>query len=119
MERKEETKENGGEIDYCCDIRRKCLKLFSALLEISAALRRIVPTEPGLFHLGVLNLILLFWYLDLFVVADGSDGRGDVQRALCAAGAELHHRLGPPHEACHRTPILDKLFLLLLQEKLN
>lgn len=55
-------------------------------------------------------------YLDLFVVAHGSDGRGGVQRALGAAGAELHHRLGPTHEARHRAPILDQLLLLLLQE---
>lgn len=55
-------------------------------------------------------------YLDLPVVADGSDGCGASQGALCAAGAELHHRLGPAHQAGQRTPVLNQLLLLLLQE---
>lgn len=99
---------------------------------IPAALRWIVSTEPKKLKADqiypiwtrfvsalTLNLTVLLRYLDLFVVADGSDRRGGVQRVLCAAGAELHHRLGPAHEARHRTPILDQLLLLLLREKQN
>lgn len=55
-------------------------------------------------------------YLDLPVVADGSDGRRGPQGALGAAGAQLHHRLGPAHQAGYCAAILDELLLLLLQE---
>lgn len=55
-------------------------------------------------------------YLDLFVVTDGSNGRGPIQRARGGAGPELDHRLGPSHQARHRTAVLDQLLLLFLQE---
>lgn len=56
-------------------------------------------------------------YLYLSVVADGFDGCRGSQGALCVAGAELHHRLGPTHQARHRTPVLNQLLLLLLQDR--
>lgn len=58
-------------------------------------------------------------YLYLSVVADGFDGCCASQGALCAAGAELHHSLGPAHQACHSTPVLNQLLLLLLQDRGN
>lgn len=54
-------------------------------------------------------------YLYLSVVTDGFDRCCASQGALCPAGAELHHNLGPAHQACDRTPVLNQLFLLLLQ----
>jgi len=54
-------------------------------------------------------------YLDLPVVADGSDGRRGPQGALRAAGPELDHRLGPAHQAGHRAAVQDQLLLLLLR----
>lgn len=61
----------------------------------------------------------IWWvpYLYLSVVADGFDGRCGSQGALGAAWAELHHRLGPAHQARHRTPVLNQLLLLLLQDR--
>lgn len=58
-------------------------------------------------------------YLYLSVVADGFDGCCGSQDALCAAGVELHQRLGPAHQARHRTPVLNQLLLLLLQGREN
>lgn len=55
-------------------------------------------------------------YLYLSVVADGPYGRGGSQGALCAAGPELHHRLGPAHQARHRAAVLNQLLLLLLRD---
>lgn len=58
-------------------------------------------------------------YLYLSVVADGFDGCCAPQGALCAAGAEQHHSLGPAHQARHRTPVLNQLLLLLLRDRGN
>lgn len=62
--------------------------------------------------------MILLWvpYLDLLVVTDGFDGCCSSQSALCTAGAQLHHRLGPAHQASYCTPILNELLFLLLQE---
>lgn len=71
---------------------------------------RLVPNEqdPGIV------MIVWVWYLYLPVVTDGADGRGASQGALGAAGEELHHRLGPAHQAGHRAAVLNQLLLLLL-----
>ena len=55
-------------------------------------------------------------YLYLSVVTDGFHRDGGSDQAFWVPGLELDDSLGPAHKPRHAAPVLEKLFLLILEE---